>query len=55
VELGITHVHLLPVYDFYTIDETRLDEPQFNWGYDPKNYNAPDGSYSTNPYDGNVA
>jgi pullulanase len=54
VELGITHVHLLPVYDFYTIDETRLDEPQFNWGYDPKNYNAPDGSYSTNPYDGNI-
>jgi len=54
VELGITHVHLLPVYDFYTIDETRLDEPQFNWGYDPKNYNAPQGSYSTNPFDGNV-
>jgi pullulanase len=54
VELGITHVHLLPVYDFYTIDESRLDIPQFNWGYDPKNYNAPDGSYSTNPFDGNV-
>ncbi len=54
VELGITHVHLLPVFDFYTIDETRLDEPQFNWGYDPKNYNAPDGSYATNPHDGNV-
>lgn len=53
-ELGITHVHLLPVYDFYTIDETRLDEPQFNWGYDPKNYNVPQGSYSTDPYDGNV-
>ncbi len=54
VELGITHVHLLPVYDFYTINETRLDEPQFNWGYDPKNYNAPQGSYSTDPYDGRV-
>lgn len=54
VELGITHVHLLPVYDFFTIDETRLDEPQFNWGYDPKNYNAPEGSYSTDPYDGRV-
>jgi pullulanase len=54
VELGITHVHLLPVYDFYTIDETRLEEPQFNWGYDPKNYNVPDGSYSTDPFDGNV-
>jgi pullulanase len=54
VELGITHVHLLPVYDFFTVDETRLDEPQFNWGYDPKNYNVPEGSYSTDPYDGNV-
>lgn len=53
VELGITHVHLLPVYDFATVDETRLDEPQFNWGYDPRNYNVPKGSYSTNPYDGN--
>lgn len=53
-ELGITHVHLLPVYDFYTIDETRLDEPQFNWGYDPKNYNVPEGSYATDPYDGAV-
>ncbi len=54
VELGITHVHLLPVYDFFTVDETRLDEPQFNWGYDPKNYNAPEGSYSTDPFDGRV-
>ncbi len=54
VELGITHVHLLPVYDYATVDETRLDEPQFNWGYDPKNYNAPEGSYSTDPFDGNV-
>ncbi len=53
-ELGITHVHLLPVYDFATIDETRLDRPQFNWGYDPKNYNVPQGSYSTNPFDGEV-
>jgi len=53
-ELGITHVHLLPVYDFYTVDETRLDEPQFNWGYDPKNYNVPQGSYATDPYDGRV-
>lgn len=53
-ELGITHVHLLPVFDFGTIDETKLDEPQFNWGYDPQNYNVPEGSYSTNPYDGNV-
>ncbi len=54
VELGITHVHLLPVFDFHTVDETRLDQPQFNWGYDPQNFNVPEGSYSTNPYDGNV-
>ncbi len=53
-ELGITHVHLLPVYDFATVDETRLDEPQYNWGYDPQNYNAPEGSYATDPYDGRV-
>ncbi|MFO7999101.1 MAG: type I pullulanase [Bacteroidales bacterium] len=53
-ELGITHVHLLPVYDFFTINEERLDIPQFNWGYDPKNYNVPQGSYSTNPFDGRV-
>jgi pullulanase len=53
-ELGITHVHLLPVYDFYTIDESRLEDQQFNWGYDPKNYNVPDGSYATNPFDGQV-
>ncbi|HKK38489.1 MAG TPA: type I pullulanase, partial [Cryomorphaceae bacterium] len=53
-EMGITHVHLLPAFDFYTIDETRLDEPQYNWGYDPQNYNVPEGSYSTNPADGAV-
>jgi len=51
-DLGITHVHLLPVFDHYSIDETRLEEPQFNWGYDPQNYNVPEGSYATNPYDG---
>jgi len=51
-ELGVTHVHLLPVYDFYSIDESKLDKPQYNWGYDPVNYNVPDGSFSTNPYDG---
>ncbi|MCV4231974.1 type I pullulanase [Virgibacillus sp. LDC1] len=52
VELGATHVELLPIYDFATesVDETRLDEPQYNWGYDPKNYNAPEGSYATDPY-----
>lgn len=52
VELGITHLHLLPVQDFYTIDETKLSEPEYNWGYDPKNYNVPEGSYSTDPFDG---
>lgn len=53
-ELGITHVHLLPVYDFSTVDEERLNDPhynKFNWGYDPRNYNAPEGSYSTDPAD----
>ncbi|MCX7773064.1 MAG: alpha-amylase family glycosyl hydrolase, partial [Clostridia bacterium] len=53
-ELGITHIHLLPVYDFSSVDESKLDQPQFNWGYDPKNYNVPDGSYSTDPYNGEV-
>ena len=52
-ELGITHVHLQPVYDYATVDESS-DEPQFNWGYDPKNYNAPEGSYSTDPFHGEV-
>ena len=50
--LGITHVHLLPMYDFGWLDETRDD--QYNWGYDPVNYNVPEGSFSTNPYDGAV-
>lgn len=53
-ELGITHVHLLPAFDFMTVDETRLGEAQYNWGYDPQNYNVPDGSYSTDPYHGEV-
>jgi pullulanase len=50
-ELGITHVHLLPTYDHYSIDETNLEKPQFNWGYDPQNYNVPEGSFSTNPFE----
>ena len=49
-ELGITHVHILPSYDYASVDETKLDIPQYNWGYDPQNYNVPDGSYSTDPY-----
>lgn len=51
-ELGVTHVHLLPTFDHRSIDETRLDVPQYNWGYDPLNYNVPEGSFSTDPYDG---
>ena len=51
--LGITHVHLNPVYDYATVDEKNPDG-QYNWGYDPKNYNAPEGSYSTDPYNGAV-
>lgn len=53
VNLGITHVHLLPVYDYATVDEANPDS-EFNWGYDPKNYDSPEGSYSTDPYDGEV-
>ncbi len=53
VNLGITHVHLLPVYDYASVDETH-PEDQFNWGYDPENYNVPEGSYSTDPYNGEV-
>ena len=52
-DLGVTHVHFQPIYDYATVDESS-DEPQFNWGYDPKNYNAPEGSYSTDPYHGEV-
>lgn len=48
-ELGVTHIHILPSFDFATVDETKLEENKYNWGYDPKNYNVPDGSYSTDP------
>ncbi len=51
-EMGVTHVHLLPFYDFNSVDESKPDKPQYNWGYDPLNYNSPEGSYSTNPADG---
>ena len=56
IDLGVTHVQLMPVYDYSpnSVDETNLDEAQFNWGYDPYNYNVPEGSYSTNPFDGSV-
>ncbi|HVS93285.1 MAG TPA: type I pullulanase [Mucilaginibacter sp.] len=51
--LGVTHIHLLPSFDYNSIDETKPDA-KYNWGYDPLNYNVPEGSYSTDPYDGNV-
>jgi pullulanase len=53
-QLGVTHVHLLPSFDFNSVDETKPAANKYNWGYDPLNYNVPEGSYSTNPYDGNV-
>ena len=53
-DLGVTHVHLLPCFDFNSVDETKPLAGQYNWGYDPQNYNVPEGSYSTDPYDGNV-
>ncbi len=48
--LGVNAIHILPSYDYGSVDETRLDTPQYNWGYDPVNYNVPEGSYSTDPY-----
>lgn len=53
-ELGVTHVHLMPAFDFNSVDETRPASNQYNWGYDPLNYNVPEGSYSTDPYNGNT-
>jgi pullulanase len=50
-ELGVTHIHLLPVYDFNSVDESKPDSAQYNWGYDPQNYNVPEGSYATNASD----
>jgi len=50
-DLGVNAVHVLPSYDYGSVDETRLDEPQYNWGYDPVNYNVPEGGYSTDPFD----
>ena len=50
LELGVTHVHLLPSTDYASVDESKLDKEQYNWGYDPQNYNVPDGSYSTDPF-----
>ncbi|MHC0037508.1 type I pullulanase [Pseudoneobacillus sp. C159] len=58
-ELGITHVHLLPVYDFGSVNELTVDDPhstdpKFNWGYDPIHFNVPEGSYSTDPHNPNA-
>ena len=52
--LGITHLQLLPIYDYGSVNEAALDKPQYNWGYDPVNYNVPEGSYSTDPFNGAV-
>jgi pullulanase len=50
-ELGVTHVHLLPVFDFLSVNERFPELKEYNWGYDPQNYNAPEGSYSSDPWD----
>ena len=52
--LGVSHVQLMPVFDFGSVDEARPLRLQYNWGYDPTNYNVPEGSYSTDPYHGEV-
>ena len=49
--LGVNAIHILPSYDFGSVNETRLADNKYNWGYDPVNYNVPEGSYSTNPYE----
>lgn len=51
--LGVTHVHLLPIFDYASVDESRI-APSFNWGYDPSNFNTPEGSYATDPFHGAV-
>ena len=48
--LGVNAVHILPSYDYGSVDETRLSDNKYNWGYDPVNYNVPEGGYSTDPY-----
>ncbi len=56
-DLGVTHVQILPMYDYASVDETDVSTSpgdNYSWGYGPKNYNVPEGSYSSNPYDGNV-
>ncbi len=53
-DLGVNYVQINPMYDYGSVNEASGDDTQFNWGYDPKNYNVPEGSYSTNAFDGNV-
>lgn len=53
-DLGVSHIHLLPAFDFNSVDESKPELKQYNWGYDPLHYNVPEGSYSSNPSDGNV-
>lgn len=54
LDLGVTHVQIMPAYDFGSIDESKPEVPQYNWGYDPINYNLPEGSFSTDPFHGEV-
>lgn len=54
LDMGVTHVQLMPCYDFGSIDESKPEKPQYNWGYDPINYNLPEGSFSTDPFHGEV-
>ena len=49
-QLGVNAIHILPSYDYGSVDETRLADNKYNWGYDPVNYNVPEGGYSTDPY-----
>jgi len=53
-DLGVTHVQLLPVYDYGSVDEAHPEKAQYNWGYDPVNYNVPEGSYATDAHNGAV-
>ncbi len=53
-DLGVTAIHILPSFDYASVDEANLARPQYNWGYDPLNYNVPEGSYATNPYNPTV-
>ena len=53
-DLGITHLHLMPAFDFGSVDESQTRKKRYNWGYDPANFNVPEGSYSTDPYHGEV-